>query len=94
MNETRAFPRIASLLVLTAVAAAGCLTSPAAKKQKFYEQGVRAFDQQRYPEAVISLTRALQVDPQFASAHYKLAQCHERQGNWTAAIQELNRTVR
>src|ERR1700722_5100524 len=71
----------------------GCFTSPDARKQKFYEQGVRDYETQKYPEAVISLSRALQIDPRFVDAHYKLAQTHEREGNWTAAVQELQRTI-
>src|ERR1700722_15015048 len=83
----------AALLAVVVAHSAGCFKSPEAKKQKFYEQGVGDFDKQRYAEAVISFSRALQIDPRFADAHYKLAQCQERRGNWGAAIQELNRVI-
>jgi cellulose synthase operon protein C len=82
-----------SLSVLFAIGAAGCLSSPTARKQKFYEQGLRDFASQKYPEAIISFSRVLQIDPRFADAHYQLALCHQRESNWAAAIQELQRTI-
>jgi cellulose synthase operon protein C len=87
--------RTPSLLppIFLAFVLTGCFTSPDARKQKFYEQGVRDYDNQKYPEAVISLSRALQLDPHFADARYKLAQTHQREGNWTSAVQEFQRTI-
>jgi tetratricopeptide (TPR) repeat protein len=85
---------ISAAAMLMAVAlSTGCLSNPTAKKQKFYDQGLRDFDKQKYPEAIVSFTRALQFDPRFAEAHYQLAQCHQRQSNWAGAIRELQRTV-
>jgi len=84
---------ILALSVLLATLAAGCTANPVARKQKFYDQGLRDFAKQKYPEAIVSFSRALQVEPRFADAHYKLAQCHERQGNWGAGIRELQRTI-
>jgi len=80
-------------LLLLAAVFGGCSGNPNVRKQKFYAQAVVDFDRAKYPEAVISLRRALQVDPRFVEAHYKLAQCHERQGSWAAAFQELQRTI-
>jgi hypothetical protein len=51
----------------------GCISSPAARTQKFYDQGLRDFSRQKYPEAIISFTRALQIDPRFADAHYQMS---------------------
>jgi tetratricopeptide (TPR) repeat protein len=86
---------ILSLAVSIFLAAAGfgCLSNPTARKQKFYDQGLRDFNKQKYPEAIISFSRALQIDPRFADAHYKLAQSHQRQNNWAATLQELQRTI-
>jgi tetratricopeptide (TPR) repeat protein len=84
---------ILALSVLLATVPAGCFTSSAKRKQKFYDQGVRDFAKEKYPEAIISFNRALQLDPRFADAHFQLAQCHQRQSNWAAAVQELQRTT-
>src|SRR5260370_19778810 len=91
-NRSRPFLTL-SLLLLLATVLGGCSGNPIARKQKFYAQAVVDFDRGKYPEAVISLRRALQVDPRFVEAHYKLAQCHKRQGSWAAAFQELQRTI-
>jgi tetratricopeptide (TPR) repeat protein len=82
-----------ALSVLFAIAAVGCLSSPTARKQMFYEQGLRDFASQKYPEAIISFSRVLQIDPRFADAHYQLALCHQQESNWAAAFQELQRTI-
>jgi tetratricopeptide (TPR) repeat protein len=79
--------------LLVGVFAAGCSRDPNVRKQKFLEQGNRDFYNGKYPEAAISYGRALQIDPHFVEARYKLAQCYEREGSWAQAFQELNRTV-
>src|SRR5260370_9760571 len=79
-----------SLLLLLATVLGGCSGNPIARKQKFYAQAVVDFDRGKYPEAVISLRRALQVDPRFVEPHYKLAQSHKRQASPSAAFHELH----
>src|SRR6267378_2987150 len=91
-NRSRPFLTL-SLLLLLASILGGCFNDTNILKQEFYARAVVDFDKGKYPEAVISLRRALQVDPRFVEAHYKLAQCHERQGSWSAAFQELQRTI-
>src|SRR5215472_14364491 len=63
------------ICLLLGTLAAGCARDPLVRKQKFLEQGNRYFDKGEYPEANISYSRALQIDPRFIEAHYKLAQC-------------------
>src|SRR5258708_32375344 len=71
----------------------GCLRDPNVRKQKFVEQGDRYFAQQKFPEALLTYGRALQIDPKFATAHYKVAQCQLKLANWASAFQELQRTT-
>src|SRR3989441_300472 len=71
----------------------GCFRNPNVRKERFFEQGNRNFEQGKYPEALIFYGRALQLDPRFAEAHYKMAQCHMKQSSWAAAYQELQRTI-
>ena len=82
-----------SISVHLSVFAVGCSRDPNVRKQKFFDQGNRDFDKGKYPEALISYRRALQIDAHFVEAHYKLAQCYLKQGSWVQAFQELNRTV-
>src|SRR5258708_28158501 len=71
----------------------GCLRDPNVRKQKFVEQGDRYFAQEKFPEALLTYGRALQIDPKFAAAHYKVAKCQLKLANWASAFQELQRTT-
>ncbi len=81
------------VLVLLTASGGGCFRDPNVRKEKFLEQGNRDFEQGKYPEALIFYGRALQIDPRFSEAHYKMARCHLKQGSWAAAYQELQRTI-
>jgi tetratricopeptide (TPR) repeat protein len=80
-------------LVLLTISWGGCSRDPNVRKAKFFEQGNRDFDHGKYPEALIFYGRALQIDPRFEEAHYKMAQCYLKQSSWAAAYQELQRTI-
>ena len=64
---------------------ASCNLDPNQRKLSFLAQGDRAFQQNKYAEAVIDYGRAVQIDPQFAEAHHKLAQCYLKEQVWTGA---------
>src|SRR5580765_6699163 len=72
---------------------AACSRDPNVRKQKFVAQGDAYFKDGKYQEAQISYSRALQIDPRYAVALHKSAQCSERLGNWNAAFHDLLRTV-
>jgi tetratricopeptide (TPR) repeat protein len=85
-----------SLLVVTLVATlvlVGCSHDPNVRKQRYFESGQRYFDKGKYPEAVIQFRNALQVDSSYGDAHYQLARVYSKLQEWTAAYQELTRTV-
>src|SRR5713101_6626889 len=71
----------------------GCFRDPNIRKQNFLEQGDRYFAQEKFPEALLTYGRALQIDPRFAAAHYKVAKCQLKLANWASAFQELQRTT-
>src|SRR6267143_2440969 len=79
--------------LLLAALVAGCSLDPNVRKLKFLQQGDLYFAKGKYPEANISYSRALQIDPRFVDAHYKRAQGLLKQRSWAAAFQELSRTV-
>src|SRR5882762_11125543 len=95
LNPTRrATIRLFGLAILvSALLISGCSRDPNVRKQKFVAQGDAYFKDGKYPEAQISYSRALQIDPRYVLALYKSAQCSERLGNWGAAYSELQRTV-
>jgi tetratricopeptide (TPR) repeat protein len=81
------------VLVLLTASGGGCALDPNVRKQKFFEQGNRNFEQGKCPEALILYGRALQIDTRFSEAHYKMARCYLNQGSWAAGYQELQRTI-
>src|SRR5258707_5443342 len=83
----------ATFILLLALIVVGCSRDPNVRKQKFVSQGDAYFQAGKYPEAQITYSRALQIDPRYVVALYKSAQCSERVGNWNAAFNELLRTV-
>jgi Flp pilus assembly protein TadD len=90
------FPRIA-LTVLVAVpiclTLAGCLRDPNVRKQRFMADADRYFNGEKYPEALLTYGRAVQIDPRLAAAHYGIAKCHLKMSSWPSAFQELQRTI-
>src|ERR1700721_3637492 len=71
----------------------GCSRDPNIRKQKYLESGQRYFDKGQYREAAIQFENAIQVDPRFADAHYKLALTAVKLQQWPGAYQELSTTI-
>src|ERR1017187_7199358 len=71
----------------------GCSRDPNVRKQKFLAQGDQAFQKGDFTVAAISYGRAIQLDPRFAEAHFKLAQTQMRMKSWATAYQEFLRTI-
>ncbi len=84
---------LVSLLAQICLVLFGCVRDPNARKQKFVEQGDRYFAQEKFPEALVTYGRALQIDPKSAPVHYKVAKCQLKLANWASAFQELQRTT-
>jgi tetratricopeptide (TPR) repeat protein len=86
-------PRIFVIMMLSLALLAGCSRDPNVRKQKYLESGNQYFDTGKYAEASIQYENAIQIDPRFAEAHYRLAQSYLKRGIWSGAHQELMRTV-
>lgn len=71
----------------------GCHRDPNVVKQKYFESGTRYFHEEKYREAAIEFQNALKADPDYADAHYQLAQCDLKLQILNGAYTELNRTV-
>ena len=59
----------------------------------FSEQGLKALDEKRYPEAVQSLTQAIAADPKDYSLHFNLALAYSLMGKNAEAIPEYKKTL-
>src|SRR5579864_572305 len=98
LNFERKYMRASRLvaffsLSFIVMAFVGCSRDPNFKKQKYLESGNRYFEKGKYREAAIQFSNAIQVDPNFANAHYKLAQSYVQMQAWPNAYRELRRTV-
>ena len=89
------FPPARLFLILTLVSGflLGCSRDPNVRKRKYFESGQRYYEKGKYKEAAIQFTNATQIDPNFADAHYQLAQTALKTQNWNVAYQELDKTV-
>src|SRR5271156_1463455 len=81
------------VLALVAMFLVGCSRDPNVRKQKYLESGERYFAKDQYAAASIQFRNALQVNPQFAAAHYQLARTYLKLQEWDNALRELERTV-
>jgi tetratricopeptide (TPR) repeat protein len=70
-----------------------CHRDPVTRIQKAMERGDREFNEGKYPEAIIYYGQALQVDSNYAQAHYKLGQSQMKMGSFASAFREFARTV-
>src|ERR1700677_2869987 len=59
----------------------------------FSEQGLKALDEKRYPEAVESLTQAIAADPKNYSLHFNLALAFSLMGKNAEAIPEYKKAL-
>jgi len=86
---------VASVLLcfLSALLWTGCSRDTNVKKQKYLDSGQRYFEQQKYREAAIQFGNAVQVDPRFAQAHYRLGETLLKLQDWNHAFGELSRAV-
>ncbi len=72
---------------------AGCSRDPNVRKQKYLESGERYYDKGQYREAAIQFQNAIQVDQNFAEAHFRLGQTAAKLQQWPAAAQEFERAI-
>ncbi len=82
---------VASVCLLALLAA--CTRNPNAEKQKYFESGNHYLENGEFPEAVIQFSNAIRVDPNFAQAHFKLAESYLQEKRPADAYRELQRTI-
>ena len=87
------FVRVALVLGLVAVLLTACSHDPNVRKQKYFESGERYYAKEKYREAIIQYRNAVEVDPNFGSAHYQLSQAYLKLQDMQHAYTELSRTL-
>src|SRR5262245_10550022 len=81
------------LLAFGMLLLAACSTDPAKKKIAYLDSGDKYITASKYNEAVIEYRNAIQIDPSFAKAHYKLALAYLNLNNRDNAYRELQQAV-
>ena len=82
------------ILILTLIAAlSSCSFDPNVRKQKYFQSGQRYFENGKYREAAIEYSNAVKIDPNYAEAHYQLAEAYLKLQKADIAYQELTRTI-
>ncbi len=87
---------VRSLACATAVAllaAAACAKNPVATRDHSFTAGQRYFDQKKYAEAIVEYRKAIQADPRFGEARYRLGEAYEKTGDLLKAYSEFARAA-
>ena len=85
--------RLVLPIILLATVFSGCSRDPNVRKQKYLHSGQSYVEKGKYREAGIEFVNALKIDPNYADAHYELAQVFLKTQQPARAYQELVRAV-
>ena len=79
--------------IAIAMTAAACSKDPQKAKVEYFESGNRYFDQKKYQEAVVEYRNAIQQDPKYGEARYKLAETYAKLDDARNAYREYIRAA-
>ena len=86
------YSTLLSLLLVAAVSLGGC-TNPGKAKAEHVSKGEAYLKDSKFQEASLEFRNALQIDDQFAAAHWGLARAYEGLQRFSEMIEELKKTV-
>ena len=89
-TTTTASPLVVSI---AAAGAASCSRDPEIAKRAQVAAGDKYFAEGKFAEAVVSYRAALQLDPRFGEARYKLADAYVKQDDYGRAVGEYVRAA-
>src|SRR6476620_2125956 len=79
--------------ILVALIAVRCSRDPEVAKREFEKSGDAYVSQGRLSDAVVQYRSAIQKDPRFGQAHFKLAEALGKLGDLPGAYKEYNRAA-
>src|SRR5438105_8459999 len=82
-----------ALLAVCLCLGVGCSRDPEMAKRRYLESGQRYMEKGKFKEASIQFRNALQLDPRFVEAYYKLASVHIALREWQEAFNALQEAV-
>ena len=80
-------------LGIIAISLVNCSRDPNLRKKKYLESAQHYFESGKLDQAVVQFRNSLEIDANFAEAHYGLGLIYLRKQNWPRAVQELNRAI-
>jgi tetratricopeptide (TPR) repeat protein len=81
------------LIVFAAVLSTSCSKNPEVAKRTYLESGDSYFSEEKYQEAIVQYRNAVQQDPRFGEARYKLAEAYVRVNDPAGAYREYIRAA-
>ena len=81
------------MLACLTISGISCSRDPNVRKEKYLELGKRYLSAEKYPEAAIEFSKAIQIDSNFAEAHYQLSRAEIRQGEFLGAVGDSGRVT-
>src|SRR5262249_12196910 len=60
----------------------------------FYAQGVALFEAEKFKEAAKAFAQAIKLRPDYADAHYRLAETYRELGNFEKAVEAYKDAIR
>jgi len=85
--------RRAACVLLILLAGVSCSRDPEVVKKKYLQSGNRYFEKAKFKEAYIMYRNALNKDPKYAEAYYRLGLTVVKMGQPLAAIREFKRAA-
>src|ERR1700674_5508999 len=84
---------ISMTLVFSAILLTSCSRNPQKLKEKYLQSGQMFFDKGEYDRASIQFRKALQLDPRFGEAEYRLGLTDMKLRLWQDAYRALSQAV-
>src|SRR3954463_13610580 len=78
---------------LMSMSAASCRTDPESARREYLASGDRYANHKQYREAIVQYRNAIQQDPQFGEARFKLAEAYMQVGDVQQASREYVRAA-
>ena len=84
---------LVGLILLASVLSTSCAKNPEVAKRAYLESGDGYFAQKKFNEAIVQYRNAVQQDPRFGEARYKLAEAYVRIDDPAGAYREYIRAA-
>lgn len=92
MNGSRLLTLFKTLtLVLCLFAVSACSGSKEEAANKYLNNGIALYEEEKLAKASVELRNALQIDPKLASAYFYLALIAEQEQNWKSLFKHLSK---